>query len=85
MFLNKSSDAQTAKKNLLANSSLGIEYVLAGDEVTAAGFGDPSVSSPFFSLCSWYYYDAQVTSNIQVRESRKLILTLSLTLGSPIL
>jgi len=44
MFLEKSSDAQTAKKNLLANSSLGIEYVLAGDEVTAAGFGDPFVS-----------------------------------------
>jgi len=41
MFLEKSSDAQTAKNNLLGNASLGIEYVLAGDEVTAAGFGDP--------------------------------------------
>jgi len=74
MFLNKSSDAQTAKKNLLANSSLGIEYVLAGDEVTAAGFGDPSVSSnPFFSLCSWYYCDAQVTSNVKSESNASLV------------
>lgn len=41
MWLQNASDAQTAKQNLLANSSLGIQYVLAGDEVTANGYGSP--------------------------------------------
>jgi len=41
MFLTNPSDAQTAKQNLLSNSSLGILYVLAGEEVTAAGYGSP--------------------------------------------
>jgi hypothetical protein len=45
MWLEKSSDAQKAKSNLLANSSLGISYVLAGDEVTAAGYGSPFFDS----------------------------------------
>ena len=45
MWLEKSSDAQKAKRNLLANSSLGISYVLAGDEVTAAGYGSPFFDS----------------------------------------
>jgi hypothetical protein len=45
MWLEKSSDAQKAKSNLLANSSLGISYVLAGDEVTAAGYGSPFLDS----------------------------------------
>jgi hypothetical protein len=43
MWLESASDAQTAKANLLANSSLGISYVLAGEEVEAAGFGSPSL------------------------------------------
>jgi hypothetical protein len=45
MWLEKSSDAQKAKSNLLANSSLGISYILAGDEVTAAGYGSPFLDS----------------------------------------
>jgi hypothetical protein len=45
MWLEKSSDAQKAKSNLLAKSSLGISYILAGDEVTAAGYGSPFLDS----------------------------------------
>ncbi len=45
MWLQHASDAQTAKKNLLSNSSLGIEYVLAGDEVQKAGYGSPYLDS----------------------------------------
>jgi len=45
MWLEKSSDAQKAKSDLLANSSLGISYILAGDEVTAAGYGSPFLDS----------------------------------------
>jgi hypothetical protein len=45
MWLENSSDAQKAKSNLLANSSLGISYILAGDEVTAAGYGSPFLDS----------------------------------------
>jgi hypothetical protein len=45
MWLEKSSDAQKAKSNLLANSSLGISYILAGNEVTAAGYGSPYFDS----------------------------------------
>jgi hypothetical protein len=45
MFLEDPSDAQTAKQNLLSNSSLGILYVLAGEEVTAAGYGSPYLDS----------------------------------------
>jgi hypothetical protein len=45
MWLEKSSDAQRAKSNLLANSSLGISYILTGDEVTAAGYGSPFFDS----------------------------------------
>jgi len=41
LWLEKPSDAQKAKSKLLANSSLGISYVLAGDEVAAAGYGSP--------------------------------------------
>ena len=41
MYLKNSKDAPTAKANLLAKSSLGISYVLAGDEIQAAGFGSP--------------------------------------------
>ena len=41
MYLKNPADAATAKSNLLHNSSLGISYVLAGDEVQAAGFGSP--------------------------------------------
>ena len=41
MYLKDSTDAAKAKSNLLSNSSLGISYVLAGDEVQAAGFGSP--------------------------------------------
>ena len=41
MWLNKSSDAQKAKANLLKNTTLGISGVLAGDEVTQAGYGSP--------------------------------------------
>ena len=62
MFLEKSSDAQTAKKNLLGNSSLGIEYVLAGDEVTAAGFGDPFVSSLLFFPLKVTYITIRATT-----------------------
>jgi hypothetical protein len=43
MWLENASDAQTAKANLLANASLGISYVLAGDEVALAGYGSPSL------------------------------------------
>lgn len=43
MWLSNASDTQTAKANLLSNSTLGISYVLAGDEVTLAGFGSPSL------------------------------------------
>lgn len=45
MWLESASDAQKAKKNLLANSTLGISYVLAGDEVTQAGYGSPYLDS----------------------------------------
>jgi hypothetical protein len=45
MWLEKSSDAQKAKSNLLAKPSLGISYILAGDEVTAAGYGSPFLDS----------------------------------------
>lgn len=45
MWLERSSDAETAKKNLLSNSSLGIPYVLAGDEVQKAGYGSPYLDS----------------------------------------
>ena len=41
MWLESASDAQKAKKNLLANATLGISYVLAGDEVAEAGYGSP--------------------------------------------
>jgi arylsulfatase A-like enzyme len=41
LWLENSSDAQKAKSKLLANSSLGLSYVLAGDEIVAAGYGDP--------------------------------------------
>jgi hypothetical protein len=41
MWLANSSDAATAKANLLANTTLGIDFVLAGDEVTLAGYGSP--------------------------------------------
>lgn len=43
MWLESASDAQTAKKNLLSNTTLGISYVLAGDEVTEAGYGSPAL------------------------------------------
>lgn len=43
MWLANASDTQTAKANLLANKTLGISYVLAGDEVALAGFGSPSL------------------------------------------
>ncbi|KAE8444637.1 hypothetical protein EG329_014385 [Mollisiaceae sp. DMI_Dod_QoI] len=43
MWLENASDAQTAKANLLANATLEISYVLAGDEVALAGFGSPSL------------------------------------------
>jgi hypothetical protein len=43
MWLANASDTQTAKANLLANATLGISYVLAGDEVALAGFGSPSL------------------------------------------
>lgn len=43
MWLANASDTQTAKANLLANTTLGISYVLAGDEVALAGFGSPSL------------------------------------------
>ena len=45
MWLDSASDAQTANKNLLANSSLGISYVLAGDQVAEAGYGSPYLDS----------------------------------------
>ena len=45
MWLQNSTDAQTAKQNLLANNTLGVAFVLAGDEVTAAGFGSPYLDS----------------------------------------
>jgi hypothetical protein len=45
MWLESQADAQTAKANLLANSSLGISYVLAGYEVEAAGYGSPFLDS----------------------------------------
>ncbi len=45
MWLESASDAQTAKENLLANSSLGISYVLAGDQVAEAGYGSPYLDS----------------------------------------
>ena len=45
MWLESASDAQTAKSNLLSNSSLGISYVLAGDEVALAGYGSPYLDS----------------------------------------
>lgn len=45
MFLNNSSDAPTAAAELLANSTLGISYVLQGDQVAQAGFGSPFLDS----------------------------------------
>ncbi|KAK9327357.1 alkaline-phosphatase-like protein [Lipomyces starkeyi] len=45
MWLENPADAFTAKSNLLANISLGISYVLAGNEVTGAGFGSPFLDS----------------------------------------
>jgi hypothetical protein len=45
MWLQDPSDAPTAKANLLANSSLGIAYVLIKDEVTLAGYGSPYLDS----------------------------------------
>ena len=42
VWLETASDAQTAKRNLLSSAAkLGISYVLAGDEVTLAGYGSP--------------------------------------------
>ena len=43
MYLKNPADAATAKSNLLRNTSLGISYVLTGDEVQAAGFGSPNL------------------------------------------
>lgn len=45
MYLKNPHDAPKAKANLLANKKLGISYVLAGDEVQAAGFGSPYLDS----------------------------------------
>ncbi|PMD16234.1 alkaline phosphatase-like protein [Hyaloscypha hepaticicola] len=45
MWLQDPSQAATAKANLLANSSLGIAYVLIGDEITLAGYGSPFLDS----------------------------------------
>jgi arylsulfatase A-like enzyme len=45
MWLQNQSQAQEAKTNQLANSSLGIQSVLAGDEVQLAGYGSPSLDS----------------------------------------
>lgn len=45
MYLKNPADAQTAKQNLLSDSSLGISYVLARDEVQAAGFGSQYLDS----------------------------------------
>ncbi len=45
MWLERSSNAETAKKNLLSNSSLDTQYVLAGDEVQKAGYGSPYLDS----------------------------------------
>ena len=45
MWLQNPADAPTAKANLLANSSLGIAYVLIQDEVTLAGYGSPYLDS----------------------------------------
>jgi hypothetical protein len=45
MWLQNPSQAATAKANLLANSTLGIAYVLIGDEITLAGYGSPSLDS----------------------------------------
>ncbi|KAK0851158.1 hypothetical protein LTR03_004225 [Friedmanniomyces endolithicus] len=39
MWLVDQSQAQAAKANLLANTTLGVAYVLAGDEIQHAGFG----------------------------------------------
>ena len=41
MWLESASDTQTAKSNLLSNATLGISYVLAGDEVAEARYGSP--------------------------------------------
>ncbi|KAK4553251.1 hypothetical protein LTR86_009781 [Recurvomyces mirabilis] len=41
MWLQNQSQILDAKANLLANASLGVSYVLAGDEVQQAGFGSP--------------------------------------------
>lgn len=43
MYLQNPSDAEIAKRNLLANATLGISWILAGDEVQAAGFGSPTL------------------------------------------
>jgi hypothetical protein len=45
MWLENPSDAPKAKANLLAKSSLGIAYVLIGDEITLAGYGSPYLDS----------------------------------------
>lgn len=45
MWLTNPNDAPKAKANLLANSSLGIEYVLIGDEITLNGYGSPYLDS----------------------------------------
>ena len=43
MYLKHSTDAATAKANLLAKSELGISWILAGAEVEAVGFGSPTL------------------------------------------
>lgn len=45
MYLMNSSDSTKAKSNLLADKKLGISWILAGDEVQAAGFGSPTLNS----------------------------------------
>lgn len=46
VYLQNPADAATAVKNLMANASAtGIEFVLSGDEVQAAGFGSPTLDS----------------------------------------
>ncbi|KAK0839233.1 hypothetical protein LTS02_017546 [Friedmanniomyces endolithicus] len=45
MWLVDQSQAQAAKANLLANTTLGVAYVLAGDEIQHAGFGSPWLDS----------------------------------------
>jgi hypothetical protein len=45
MWLENPSDAATAKANLLANGTLGIAYILIGDEITLNGYGSPFLDS----------------------------------------